>query len=244
MRLLLETLDGPENNAELRFPMLDVADGYGRWAAVYDSADNDVVDLEGHTVREILRSLGGSPVVDAACGTGRHLSWLIDEGREVVGVDQSPAMLNKARAKVPDADLRVGDVCHLPLGDESVAGVVCGLALEHVEDLDSALREFRRVIVPSGWVVVSMLHPVMRNVFGWGAWFVDDRGRADVVSYRREVSDYLNTAQSAGLQLVEAREVQVTDDAAERAAPPTSKIGGRIGLRGLPLVLVLRLSAA
>jgi ubiquinone/menaquinone biosynthesis C-methylase UbiE len=243
IRSLIDRLDTAENRMELQFPMLDVAKGYARWAEVYDSADNAVIDLEGPAVHAVLADLGGAPVLDAACGTGRHLAWLIDEGREVIGVDQSSAMLDRARAKAPAADLRLGDICNLPLVDESVAGVVCGLALEHVEDLAGAFREFRRVLVPSGWAVVSVLHPVIRNIFGWGAWFVDETGRADVVSYRREVSDYLNAAQSVGLKLVEAREVTITDDVAERAAPPSSKVGGRIGLRGLPLILVLRLSA-
>jgi ubiquinone/menaquinone biosynthesis C-methylase UbiE len=191
----------------------------------------------------VVRNLDGAPVLDAACGTGRHLAWMIAEGRTVIGVDQSAAMLDKARVKAPDADLRVGDLCDLPLGDASVAGVVCGLALDHVDDLTGAFREFRRVLAgPSGWAVVSVMHPYMRNIIGWSAWFSDDNGRAEVASYRRQVSDYLNAARSAGLQLAESREVPISDDTAQRAAPPSAAVGVRTALRGLPMILVLRLA--
>src|SRR5439155_20079251 len=128
--------------------------GNAGWAQVYERADNAVIDLVGPAVHALLDDLGRARVLDAACGTGRHLAWLIDEGRDVIGVDQSSAMLDRARAKAPAADLRLGDICNLPLVDDSVAGVVCGLALEHVEDLAGAFREFRRVLVPSGWAVV------------------------------------------------------------------------------------------
>ena len=240
MRMLLGALGNEENRMEHHYPILDAAIGYGRWAEVYDSADNPVVAHEGPAMQEILNRLPGEPVLDAACGTGRHLVFLSERGRTTIGVDQSDAMLGKARAKVPTADLRRGDLEALPLDDGSVAGVVCSLALDHIANLDRAFAEFRRVLAPGGWAAVSVMHPVMRNIVGWSAWFADDDGRAEVVSYHPNVSDYLNAALTAKLELAEAHEIPIADDAAAGMIAPAVPVGAKIALAGLPLILLLR----
>jgi SAM-dependent methyltransferase len=102
-------------------------------AAVYDLPGNPVVAQEEPHVQALI-GLPGEPVLDAGCGTGRHLAWLGAHGRAVIGVDQSPEMLARARVKVPDADLRPGQLESLPADDQAVAGVVCALALEHVAE--------------------------------------------------------------------------------------------------------------
>ena len=52
--------------------------------------------------------------LDAACGTGRHARRLAELGHHVIGVDASPAMLERARAALPQATflpaLRRGNV--------------------------------------------------------------------------------------------------------------------------------------
>jgi len=79
-------------------------------------------------VRSLLDDLPPGPVLDAACGTGRHATYLAAAGREVIGIDSSEAMLIRARAKLPGADLPLGDLAALPLDDRAVSGAVCGPA--------------------------------------------------------------------------------------------------------------------
>src|SRR5215472_1139276 len=43
----------------------------------------------------------GGTILDAACGTGKYWSLILDSGRSVVGIDQSEQMLLRANSKFP-----------------------------------------------------------------------------------------------------------------------------------------------
>ncbi len=68
------------------------------------------------------------------------------------GVDESAAMLDIARAKVPGARFVLGDLRSLPVPSQSVDVVVCSLALTHLPDLDQPLAEaaWLKMVTPSG----------------------------------------------------------------------------------------------
>jgi glycine/sarcosine N-methyltransferase len=60
---------------------------------------------------EAARLLAGrKTIVDAGCGTGRHLSFLASAGFSVTGIDLSEAMLEVARARAPEVEFVVGNV--------------------------------------------------------------------------------------------------------------------------------------
>jgi ubiquinone/menaquinone biosynthesis C-methylase UbiE len=40
-------------------------------------------------------------ILDAACGAGRYLPYLLEEKRSIIGIDQSQGMLARAKAKFP-----------------------------------------------------------------------------------------------------------------------------------------------
>jgi ubiquinone/menaquinone biosynthesis C-methylase UbiE len=238
LRALLDGIEDGDSSDDVHGEQLDVAAGYARWSAVYDEPGNSLIAHEEPVVRTMIERLEGETVLDIGCGTGRHVVWLRDQDRVVIGVDQSPQMLARAAAKVPGADLRLGNLANLPVESASVAGAVCALTLEHLPDLDVAFRELERVVVPGGWVVTSCLHPVIAQVLGWNPWFRDDNGRGDVESYLHSVSDYINAAVRAGLRVQECVEVPI-----ERTSlPPPEEvaIGWPIAHEGLPLVLVMR----
>jgi demethylmenaquinone methyltransferase/2-methoxy-6-polyprenyl-1,4-benzoquinol methylase len=101
------------------------------------------------TVAEAVRR--GDRVLDACCGTGDLAIAATRAGAgEVVGVDFSRAMLERARRKAPGIEWIEGDVLSLPFGDESFDAVTVGFGVRNVEDLPAALRELRRVLRPGG----------------------------------------------------------------------------------------------
>ena len=57
----------------------------------------------------------------------------------MIGVDGSPQMLAIAKAKMPGADFRLGDLRALPVADHAVDLVTIALALSHVPDLAPVL---------------------------------------------------------------------------------------------------------
>src|SRR6476469_5459327 len=61
----------------------------------------------------------GQTVLDVGCGSGAFLRAAADHGAVAVGIDASEALLTIARERVPDADLAVGDLQHLPYADDA-----------------------------------------------------------------------------------------------------------------------------
>jgi ubiquinone/menaquinone biosynthesis C-methylase UbiE len=120
--------------------------------------------------------LGGS-VVDVGSGPGFLTADLaLGVGREgaVVGVDQSEAMVELARARcrgLPQARIDHGDATALPLDDGSCDLVVSTQVLAYVAEVDRALDEMGRVLRPGGRVV--LLATDWRSV----AWHSSDDAR-------------------------------------------------------------------
>lgn len=76
------------------------ADYDARWTRL--EAAGRSVHGEADLVESLLRSSGGTRVLDAGCGTGRVAIELANRGFSVVGVDADPAMLTVARDKAPE----------------------------------------------------------------------------------------------------------------------------------------------
>lgn len=161
IQALLDSADQFGDGADI--PPITTAEGYRAWADAYDQPGNRLIDLEQPIVRQILGRLPPGTALDAACGTGRHAGYLASLGHKVTGVDSSAEMLAIARAKIPGAEFREGDLHQLPVPDHYADAVVCALALSHVPDLAPVLAEFARVLRPGGHLVVSD----SRGLFGF-----------------------------------------------------------------------------
>ena len=91
-------------------------------------------------------------MLEVGGGEGELAERLVEElGVELVGVDQSEAMVEAQRGKGIDA--RVGDVQALPFGDGEFDVAVAAWMLYHVPELDGALSELARVLRPGGTLV-------------------------------------------------------------------------------------------
>jgi ubiquinone/menaquinone biosynthesis C-methylase UbiE len=180
------------------------AEGYESWAPHYDEPGNAMVDREGPIVRAILDRLwDGTPRValDAACGTGRHAAHLVSLGHTVIGVDNSPAMLALARAKVPGVRWHEGELDRLPLPDDHVDIVVCGLALTHLPDLRPVLAEFVRVLRPGGHLVISDVRGIVPGGKRYPVIVTRSDGSIGYIPcWTHSTSDYLRAALPLGLR--------------------------------------------
>jgi len=93
----------------------------------------------------------GSALLDAACGAGRYLHFLLERGHAVLGIDQSTGMLGRARDKYPAVRFeKVGlqEMDHRAAFD----GVICMDAMENIapEDWLLVLGNFQRALKPDG----------------------------------------------------------------------------------------------
>jgi ubiquinone/menaquinone biosynthesis C-methylase UbiE len=108
----------------------------------------------------IARHVGGAAVrriLDLGCGTGRFSPALAERfDAEVIGVDPSARMLERAREKVRDDRVRYVDGRGeaIPLEPRSVDLVFMSMSFHHFTDQPAAARECRRVLRNGGFVVV------------------------------------------------------------------------------------------
>ena len=90
----------------------------------------------------------GDRVLDVGCGTGVFLRLCADRGADVSGLDASEGLLEIARERVPEADLRLGDLQTLPYADDAFDLVTGFTSFFFAEDMVAALREAGRVARP------------------------------------------------------------------------------------------------
>jgi SAM-dependent methyltransferase len=199
-RALLDSVD--RFGDALMVDPITTIDGYDGWSVDYDEPGNGLIDLDQPIVREMLAGLPIGVALDAACGTGRHTEYLASLGHQVIGVDGSPRMLAKARAKVPDGEFHLGDLHCLPVPDDHVDVVVCTLALTHVRDLAPVLAEFARVLRPGGHLVISDVRGFMINAHAYPLVKPGPDGKLGYIpNWHHQTSDYLVAALPLGLQV-------------------------------------------
>jgi SAM-dependent methyltransferase len=94
----------------------------------------------------------GDRVLDLGCGAGRFLGLLAD----AVGVEIAHEAVERARANVPGADVRLMEDETIPLEHGAVDLVWCSEVLEHIPDVGAALNEIRRVLKPGGRLLLTV----------------------------------------------------------------------------------------
>ncbi len=113
-----------------------------------------VDDLEAEIVS---RHAGGARVLELGCGTGLILERVAEVAKEAVGIDLSEGMAQHARER--GLDVRIGNVCALPFGDDEFDLTYSFKVLAHVPDIDLAIREAARVTRPGGHLLLEFYNP-------------------------------------------------------------------------------------
>jgi 2-polyprenyl-6-hydroxyphenyl methylase/3-demethylubiquinone-9 3-methyltransferase len=120
--------------------------------------------------------LSDSSWLDAGCGTGTLSRWLAQSNCCVLAVDGSAEMIRVARSAL-DLTQRieyrtVDTIAKLPVPDGSLDGVLCSSVLEYVLDPKACVVEFRRMLRPSGVLIVSVPNSrsAVRKFLQFGHW--------------------------------------------------------------------------
>ncbi len=192
----------------------DFADWYEQWTSNFGPSL-----ISAHP--ELTSPLSGQRVLDLACGHGRLTRDLARAGANVVGVDFSAALLNRARAKDSAGIAYIhADVTRTPSwwDGHTFDGCTCELAMMDIDDLAGTLSTVATVLRPGGWFVASMVHPCFpgdnKGLSSWPAeggydaegWWTSpghnpDGARIRVGATHRKLSSYLNGLVDAGLEL-------------------------------------------
>jgi SAM-dependent methyltransferase len=105
----------------------------------------------------------GQLVLDIGCGVGVFLGLVADRGAKPLGLDASEALIATARTRLPEADLRVGDMESLPYEDDTFDLVTGFNSFFFATDMVAALREAGRVAKPGAPVVIQVWGAHERN---------------------------------------------------------------------------------
>ena len=154
----------------------------GRWGPLWGARPADWALSEDQQLPTYEVALSrveiepGQRVLDVGCGVGAFLRLVSGRGAVPFGIDASESLIAFARERLPDADLRVGDMEALPWEDDSFDLVTGFNAFFFADDMAAALREAGRVAKPGAPVVIQV----------WGA-----HGRCDLEAMKRVARPFL-----------------------------------------------------
>src|SRR5215204_1644108 len=133
-----------------------------RWGPLWGARPADWAlseDLQVPTYEAALQRVdvgAGRQVLDIGCGVGAFLRLVEERGGKPHGIDASDALIAFARTRLPNADLRIGEMESLPWPDDTFDVVTGFNSFFFANDMVAALREARRVAKPGGPVVIQV----------------------------------------------------------------------------------------
>jgi SAM-dependent methyltransferase len=133
-----------------------------RWGPLWGARPADWAiseDLQVPTYAAALDRVGriaGRRVLDIGCGAGAFLRLVAERGGAPHGLDASAALIEFARSRLPDADLRVGEMEDLPWPDGAFDLVTGFNSFFFANDMVAALQEAGRVARRGAPVVIQV----------------------------------------------------------------------------------------
>ena len=168
---------------------------------------------------------GFDRVLDLGCGEGQVARLAASQGAtHVFGVDPTHAQVTEAARRGGGPSFGIADAASLPFVAGSFDAVVACLVFEHITDVDDAIIEVSRVLVPGGRFLFFLNHPLLQTPnSGWiddqvldppeqywriGPYLTEDLTIEEVEHdvfipfVHRPLSRYVNALADAGLGLI------------------------------------------
>jgi len=130
-----------------------MAGSAGRWGPLWGARPDDWALSEDQQTPNYTAALSrvglepGQAVLDVGCGAGAFLRMATQAGARAFGIDAAEALVELARKRVPQADVRIGDMEALPHDDDTFDLVTGFNSFFFANDIAAALREARRVAI-------------------------------------------------------------------------------------------------
>lgn len=195
-----------------------------RWdASAYDSKHSFVWKY-GREVLELLAPREGEHVLDLGCGTGHLTNQIAASGATVIGLDKSPAMIERARALYPDLRFESADATSFRF-EEPFDAVFSNAAIHWMKDQDGVADSIRQALKPGGRFVaefggkgnIQKLRTALREVLDAGGYTWD---RYATRRYYASIGEYATLLESHGFRVTYATHFD----------RPTKLDGGESGL--------------
>ncbi|SFP81684.1 class I SAM-dependent DNA methyltransferase [Parafilimonas terrae] len=183
---------------------MNVREAYNNWAAQYDTGLNKTRDLEAVSLRQTLSNIDFTSCLEVGCGTGKNTEWLAAKAEDILAIDLSEEMLNKARnktykGKVSFLQFDINGIWNFTNRQFDIG--VFSLVLEHIKDIDSVFNKVSEKIKPGGYLYIGELHP-FKQYTGSKAKFETDKGTQLVTCFMHHLSDFIKAADKNGFQVI------------------------------------------
>jgi SAM-dependent methyltransferase len=129
---------------------------------LWGAAPDDWADLQEPTQAPLydatfdaLGVTNGTRLLDVGCGAGYALQLAAKRGADVAGLDASGGLLGVARSRLPESDIRQGDIEDLPFAPDAFDAVTAFNSVQYASDPANALREIKRVATRGAPVAVA-----------------------------------------------------------------------------------------
>ena len=196
-----------------------------RWdASAYDSKHSFVWKY-GREVLELLSPREGERILDLGCGTGHLTSQIAATGATVIGLDKSPAMIERARALYPDLRFEAADATSFHF-DEPFDAVFSNAAIHWMKDQDGVADSISKALKPGGRFVaefggkgnIRRVRSALREVLDAGGYTWD---RETTRRYYASIGEYATLLERHGFRVTYAVHFE----------RPTKLDGGESGLQ-------------
>ncbi len=163
-------------------------------------------------------------VLDVGCGTGLVIKHLISKGilsENIVGVDLSAKLLERARRNIPEVRFIRSSMDRFKLPNETFDLVTSNMAFHHLGNLTltRALNRFYDALKPDGTLFFIDTDPA-HNAAGWAPknrnkWLLEKTPWGTYMPYfNRDLHELLlDTTYFAGFDVVSGRPLKVVDEA-------------------------------
>jgi ubiquinone/menaquinone biosynthesis C-methylase UbiE len=187
---------------------MNVAEGYKAWSKIYDTNENKTRDLEAISLIENLSTIQFDNCLEIGCGTGKNTVWLETIAKHITAVDLTPAMVEKAKAKVQTQNVHfeIADInqeWNFTKHEYDLA--TFSLILEHIEYIEPVFEKLAKCIKSNGYVYIGELHP-FKQYAGSKARFDTEQGEEVVDCFNHHVSELIDAGASNGFNLVKLKE--------------------------------------
>ncbi len=131
---------------------------YDRIGADYNLTRKADTYLTQQLIRHLQPTKSGK-YLDIGCGTGNYTHALQKKGFDLIGIDPSELMLEKAKLKNTQIYWKTGAAENIGLPEKFVDGIIGFLTIHHWRDLKIGFSELYKVLKPNGRIVIFTSTP-------------------------------------------------------------------------------------
>lgn len=191
------------------------ATAYDLWSLQYDNQPgNLMLVLDEQLFSRLMDQvdLNHKTIVDIGCGTGRHWKKIFERHpSRLAGYDVSAGMLEVLKQKFPSAETHLLKDNNLSgSADGSTDIIVSTLTIAHIENIEDALKEWKRVLKEKGDMIITDYHPAALAKGGNRTFKYNDKIVA-VKNHIHSIERIKELAKQLGFEIIRFEEILIDE---------------------------------